>query len=358
MRARRIILAGLGAVMATLAVATAPAGAATFGAAFARLSDVTETCASASWYPAGPQSSCTFWSVDPGGVYYAPTSGTVTRVRVQAGPSTGPMQVVVLYTLRQNNPPGPPNDGHPVAISGPYQGPLGPTVQPTAPNSVATVDTSLPMIEQAPPPPGDYSSVTRNDFLAISVLDPNTAIPAISDPNAFLKGFAPAPGQGNPNASYVGGGMGYIALNADLEAGTPAAPGPVVPVAPTPPGGGTTPPTGPGPGPGPTVALRNPTVPVRNGVATVPLECRIADCTGLLSLLKAPGRARAAATKPITYGSARFRAKAGKTARVRVKLNRTGRSLLRHHRRVTVAGRVRFTAGGGKAKSFRITLKR
>lgn len=337
--------------MATLAIATAPAGAVTFGAAFARPSDVTETCAGASWAPAGPQSSCTFWSLDPGGVYYAPTSGTVTRVRVQVGPSTGPMQVVVLYTLRQNNPP--PNAGNPVTISGPFQGPLGPMVQPNAPNSVATVDTQFPMIEQAPPAPGDYSSVTRNDFLAISVLDPNTAIPAISDPNALLRGAAPAPASGNPYAaSYVGGGSGYIALNADLTAGTPAGGG-----TPPPAGGGTPPPAGGGTPP-PASVMRPIAVDLKgaglNGnTGSVPLTCVLTvACNGTLTLL--PRGAHGATKKLTTYGRARFSIAAGRTQIVKVKLNASGRKKLKGHKSLKVIASARV---GGKTVTRALTFK-
>jgi hypothetical protein len=62
--------------------------------------------------------------------------------------------------------------------------------------------------------------------------------------------------------------------------------------------------------------------------------------------------------KPVTYGSVRFSVKAGKSATAKVKLNPTGRRLLKHARSAQVWANVQFSAGGGTPKSVRIKLKR
>ena len=43
---------------------------------------------------------------------------------------------------------------------------------------------------------------------------------------------------------------------------------------------------------------------------------------------------------------------------MKVKLNAAGRKLVKAHKQVKVWANVTFTAGGGKAKSARVTLKR
>ncbi len=60
----------------------------------------------------------------------------------------------------------------------------------------------------------------------------------------------------------------------------------------------------------------------------------------------------------VTYGSAKFTAKAGKTAKVKVTLNSKGRALLHGHTSAKVWVSATFTKGSGAAKSARLTLKK
>lgn len=62
--------------------------------------------------------------------------------------------------------------------------------------------------------------------------------------------------------------------------------------------------------------------------------------------------------KLVSYGTASFALKAGTTGKVKVKLNAAGRKLVKAHKQIKVWANIRFTAGGGKAKSTRVTLKR
>jgi hypothetical protein len=88
----------------------------------------------------------------------------------------------------------------------------------------------------------------------------------------------------------------------------------------------------------------------RSNRVRVRIACRLPQgqtCRGRLRL-----RARGA-----TLGSAPFSVRAGRTARVTVKLGRAGRSLLRRNRRLRV--RIEATPrGGGKAVARRVTLRR
>jgi hypothetical protein len=98
--------------------------------------------------------------------------------------------------------------------------------------------------------------------------------------------------------------------------------------------------------------------PVRNGVATLPVVCQVVDCSGTVTLVPAGrGAASSAKRRAITYGHARFTGRRGKTAKVRIHLNRRGRALLRHHRTAKVLARVALA--GQKATSVRrLTLRR
>jgi hypothetical protein len=60
----------------------------------------------------------------------------------------------------------------------------------------------------------------------------------------------------------------------------------------------------------------------------------------------------------VSYGTASFTLKANTTGKVKVKLDAAGRKLVKAHKKVKVWANVRFTVGGGKPKSTRVTLKR
>jgi beta-galactosidase/beta-glucuronidase len=116
----------------------------------------------------------------------------------------------------------------------------------------------------------------------------------------------------------------------------------------------------------PSIALPKLTIPVKGDTATVPVQCLVVNCAGVLNLQSMPlaGAASVArkhkTTKPkvVSYGTASFSLKAGATGKVKVKLDAAGRKLVKAHSKTKVWANVRFTTGAGKPKSTRVTLKR
>lgn len=100
-----------------------------------------------------------------------PGTGTVTQIQVAVGPTTGPMQVVVMRALYSNTvTPGHPNDAccFPVARSQ--------TFTPTA-NAITTVAVSLPVKEDPTPPANDITTIADFDTLGLAVLQPGVPVP-------------------------------------------------------------------------------------------------------------------------------------------------------------------------------------
>lgn len=355
----------LGAAAAAALAASAPvAGAATFGANLALAPNNTYTCGMnilpLGVYPG--QASCTYFSIAPSP--YAPVSGTVTAVHVRVGPVTGPMQVVVMRPLFQNHLGDP---GHPYFACC-FVERYGPIFTPK-PEAVTTVPVSLPMTEEPTPPPEDFTTNAAGDFLALSVLAPNVPIPIAIDHSTAVVGFYPAPTvetvaapAQNPIFQTTELPAGQVMLSADLEPGAGAPAGG---------GGGGGAPGGGGGGAGnpagggqvPAVNLPLSIIPVKNGTATVPVQCLVLDCRGNIALQNAPagGLARAAAkgkARTVTYGTASFSLKAGATGRVKVRLSAAGRRLVRAHRRTKVWANIVFSSGGAPPRSTKITLSR
>jgi hypothetical protein len=144
----------------------------------------------------------------------------------------------------------------------------------------------------------------------------------------------------------------------------------------TPPGQTPTRPTPPAPPlrPGPTgpaaplifpASIPNLTIPVNNNTATIPIQCAIINCAGLITLQNTQQAniasiAKKGKKKPkiINYGSASFSLKAGSTEKIKVKLNSAGRKLTRSHKTVKVWANIHLTSGSGTPKSTQVTLKR
>lgn len=357
-------IATVAAALALLASLPASAGAASFGADLSQPANNTLTCEDQlQGFPMNPvASSCLWFSVGGNESFYGlAASGTVTAVRVKVGPVTGPMQVVVVRGYYENTTtPGKPFLA--CCIMQQY----GPVFTPQA-DAITTVPVSLAMREDAAPPPQDTSTIAVNDQLALAVLSPSVPIPAVQTGGGpTLKAdFAwyPAPSQaGVPAPSpdvdqYNWDFSGYqILMNADFETGgggAPAAAAPAAAPAPVAPAV-------------PAVNLPNLTIPVHGNTATIPIQCLLANCAGTINLQNAlqAGAARVAsrhkAKKPklVSYGTASFSLKAGTTGKVKVKLNTAGRKLVKAHKKTKVWANVRFSSGGGKPKSTRVTLKR
>lgn len=300
------------------------------------------------FYPANSPS-C-MWSYQGTGAnsLVAPASGVVNTVRVKVGATTGKMRVnVIRFLFRQTG-----DAAHPFS-AGPFLEAYGPEFTPTA-NAVTSVPVNLSMKEDSTPALTDLQTIQVIDALALEVEAPNVPVPLFSAPGALSYGVYPGPTSQSLAAPSPNGlpstltlGLGVL-MSADLtpDAGAPA-PAPGAPA-----------PTLPAPAGVPAVKLPKGNVPVKNGTATLPIACQVADCSGLVTLLRAAGAAAAAKKPAASLGSAKFTAKAGTTARVKVKLNRAGKALLKKHRSVKVKARVTFTSGGGKPAAATITLKR
>ncbi|MGH2878601.1 MAG: hypothetical protein ACRDK4_03205 [Solirubrobacteraceae bacterium] len=345
----------VGAMTAAIACVPASAGAATFGADLGNAPNNTVTCGQGVAPFVMGTASCMYFSGAPGPSPYAPQSGTVTAVRVRVGPVTGPMQIVVLRSLYQNKLGDP---GHPYFACC-FVERYGPVFEPQA-NAVTTVQTSLPMTEEPTPAPDDFTTNAAGDFLALSVLSPNVPVPMFLDGQSGDSGFYPAPTPQtvtapaqNPifqTADFI---AGQVLINADLDTGGGVAGG----------GGGNG--NGNGNGGGqtaiPAITFPKRTFPVKGNAIGVPIQCLVVNCAGTLALQNAQqaGLARLAGKKTTTvsYGSAGFSIKAGKTATVKVKLNAAGRKLVKRHKNTKVWVNGRFSAGGGKPLSVRVTLK-
>ncbi|HST56621.1 MAG TPA: hypothetical protein VLJ42_12115 [Solirubrobacteraceae bacterium] len=384
------------AVLSMLAWATAlgvpaSAGAVTFGADLSRAPNAPLiTCGAGvlnqtlGVFWQGTQAQTCLWSsvtLGSSQALTAPADGTITTVRVRAGATTGPMQIDVVRFLTQNTfTPGHPN------LACCFLQKYGPVFTP-APNAVTTVAVNLPVQEDPFPPPGDTTTIAANDQLALAVLAPNVPVPLFAtngysaDLNTLSYAWYPAPtapGVPEPGPNPLGGFAdlsGFqVLMNADLDTGGGAAGGGA--------GGGGAPAGAGGPAGGqparmPVLNLPGQTIPVRGGTASVPIQCLVVDCRGTLALQNGQaalrvGAARASASavrasaakrqtkarKLVSYGSAHFALKAGKQAKIKVKLNAAGRKLLKHGGSAKVWANVRFSAGGGAPKSVRIKLKR
>jgi hypothetical protein len=355
-------------VSAIASLACAPAGAATgaFGADLNQEANNTVACNDqliGSPFANPGYTTCMWTSLGGTESFYGlAESGTVTAVRVKVGARTGPMQVVVIRSYFRNTfTPGKPE----LACCVMQQ--YGPVFTPQA-NAVTTVATSLAMTEQHVPPPEDMTTIATADELALAVLGPNVPVPASANGGRADFAWYPAPSQAGVPApspdvdqyNWDFSGL-QVLMNADYEAAG---------------AGGATAPTGggaPAPAPAtpvapalPSIALPKLTIPVKGNTATVPIQCLVVDCAGILNLQSAQlaGTASVAANhkkkkpKVLSYGTASFSLKAGTTGKVKVKLNAAGRKLVKAHKKSKVWANVRFTSGGGKPKSALVTLKR
>jgi hypothetical protein len=358
-----VLASVLGVVLASIACTPMPAAGATFGADLNNTPNNPTTCGEGiSPYLSAPMGSpsCMYYSGAPGPSSYAPASGTITAFHVRVGAVTGPMQPVIMRSLYQNKAGDP---GHPYFACC-FVERYGPVFTPQA-NTVTTVATNLPVTEEPTPGPDDFSTTAAGDFLALSVLAPNVPIPAFGDGQSGYAGYYPAPTEGstpapspNPLTAATDGFGAQVLISADLETGGGAVPAP----------GGAAPAPNPAPVPAalPSIVFPKLTIPVKNGAATLPIQCLVVNCAGVLSLQNGqPAGAAAVASrkkakkpKLVSYGTASFALKAGTTGKVKVKLNAAGRKLVKAHRQIKVWANIRFTTGGGRAKSTRVTLKR
>ena len=339
------------AVAAAFAAAPAGAGAVPFGADLNLTPNTNFDC---TFIPVvGPfgnpvllpsfQPTCTWMGVGSvaqpqvgGGI--VPANGVVTQVRLRVGGTTGPMRVVVLRSFRDQNSTASPACCTEVAETAVFTPP---------PNAVTVLNTALPvhndLVGNDP-----ATGMQTFDSLGLSILAPGVSIPLFDtgahDPSNFsipqaLATFpAYTPGQTRADGAGVGGFQ--LLLQGEL-----------VPTVVTPPA-----PAGPAPI---ALALLVPTAPIVGGNVVLTLRCAAAvQCVGFIVLQSARsvGASPAASKKKaVTYGRARFKIDAGKKKKLKVKLSRTGRKLVKKHKRTKVWMNVKI---GSTTTSSRVTLRR
>jgi hypothetical protein len=322
--------------LVALALAPAGAGAATFGADLSVAPNVNFDCqvtppVGGFQVPSGADT-CTWWTTgrlnDTSQGHVVPYGGgTITRARVRVGPVTGPMQFVVMRSLRHPQSLADPACCFPVGAS---------QVFTPAPNSITTVPMSVRVRHDT----DQASGINNYDHIAISVLAPDVPIPAYDTGDQSLSAptggaFYPHYTPGTERTTGMFGVVGFQTLiNADLDTSAP--------------GSGTNP-----------IALGGPAR-VRRGKAFVPLVCKSPqECAGLLRLQNRAAGAATAAKKgkrTRTYGKARFRIEAGQTKTVKVPLTKAGKRLMRKRKRRRVF--LNVTLESERVVSKRIALRR
>ena len=344
--------AAAAAAIAALTLALAPAAPAqqSFGAHLNRPANATFGCES---YPVfvplfGPTlvglpdpRSCTWTSAGTFGnlaeTANVPGDGTVTRVRIRTGPTTGPMQVVVLRSLSD----APTQETLP-APSQCCQIPVASQVFVPAPNAVTTVPVNLPVQAGR-----NAQGIGTFDALGLSILAPGVTIPAhdttAQDGGRSPAFFSPAVAVGTQNVNRNGAKGVQLLLNADWSPAAVSGP------AGTPPGVAA---------PARPIALGARVARVSSGNALVDLICNsgAAACRGTLRLLRRGAPARATAAAAVVYGKRSYRIPAGKRSKVKVKLSRRGRALLRTRRTAKV--QLRIAPKGARAITRTLTLRR
>jgi hypothetical protein len=269
-------------------------------------------------------------------------TGTITAFHVKVGAVTGPMQILLLQALRQQQQPGMP--AMPAACCSVVN---ATSFFTPAANETTTIPVSWPTEADSVPNPDN--DVFAFDVMALSVSQ-GVPLPAALQRNASDSFWAPAcVGTIGNECDYAGGAAEYVVtMSADWV-----------------PNPGTTNPTGNPPNPNPPAAgppsllaatasgkLKGSTVPV-------PLSCSTAECIGAIQLQNFEANGATAArkhrAKHVTYGKASFTIGAGASKTIKVKLNHAGRKLVKHHRHVRMW--LNITVKGGATVSRRFTIK-
>jgi hypothetical protein len=301
-----VIAAGL--MMSATAVAQ-PTHPVTFGASLAQAPNATFDCTVDPGIQAFAWKSCTWGNplfnvsdASAGGLD-VPGTGTVYKVKLRVGNSTGPMQLVVLRTLFD------PQD---VAINHCCVLVARSSVFTPVRNGITTSLVTLPVGEDgSPDAPVDYL-----DQIGLSILEDGVTIPLINDTALPIEDRA----VDNFNAPAM-------TLNEQQLAGDPA--GWILDMQATwyPPGQSPA-----------AVTLPAQPVTVSAGSAHVGIDCALAPCAGTVHLQSGPGASadKASAAKLTTYASGNFNLAAGKKGSFPAKLTSAGKALASKHKSVKV----------------------
>jgi hypothetical protein len=235
-----------------------------------------------------------------------PGTGTVYKVKLRVGASTGPMQLVVLRTLFDSQDLTKNQCCVLVARS---------SVFTPVRNGITTSLVTLPVKEEASPDvPTDYL-----DQIGLSILEDGVTIPVINETSL--------PVQDRPADEFVGPAMSQLGQSTNGPAGDPD--GYILDMQATwyPPGQSPA-----------AVTLPAQPVTVSAGSAHVGIDCALAPCAGTVHLQSGPGASadQASAAKLTTYATGNFNLAAGKKGSFPAKLTSAGKALASKHKSIKV----------------------
>lgn len=331
------IAVGAGLALAVLPASAAATGPITFGASLAQAPNVSFDCSVIPFAISGPAAggpSCSWGSplfdvsnTNAGGLD-VPATGTVYQVKLRVGPTTGPMQLVVLRTLFD------PSDlsNNQCCVAQAISSVFTPVV-----SGITTLNVDLPVGADSDPD----ATVDYLDQIGLSVLEDHVPIPVINDTSAFAEEQEPVDDYNQPAMT-----LGKRQLAADPD-------GYILDMQATwyPPGQSPA-----------TVVLPAQTVNVSGGAANVGVSCTLAPCAGTVTITGPSATAGDVATasksksKTVTYASGKFTLAAGKSSKVPAKLTGKGRTLAHKHKRLKVTITVKLT-NLSPAKTFKRTLQ-
>jgi hypothetical protein len=314
-RCRKVLLAtACGVLAASSQAVDQPTHPVTIGASLGQAPNVSFDCSVIPFTfpgpaPGGP--SCTWGNpLIPGtsAGLDVPGTGTIYRVRLRVGASTGPMQLVVLRTLF---------DPHDIVNNQCCVAHARSSVFTPVANGITTLNVTLPVAEEDSP----TATIDYLDQVGLSILKDKVAIPLINETSL--------PIQQQPVDDY---NQPAMTLGESQLAADPAGYALDMQAAWYPPGQSPA-----------AVSLPAKPVTIIGTNGAVPMGCTLAPCSGGVTIQNLPpprtagDRATAASTtRRVTYASGHFSLAAGKSASVPAKLTTAGRTLARNHTRRTV----------------------
>jgi hypothetical protein len=303
-----MLAAACGLLAASATAVAQPTHPVTIGASLSQAPNASFDCTVIPFEVSGPAPggpSCTWGNpLVPGGSGLdVPGTGTIYRVKLRVGASTGPMQLVILRTLF---------DPHDIVNNVCCVAQARSSIFTPVINGITTLNVTLPVGEDDSP----TASVDYLDQVGLSILKDKVTIPLINHTGL--------PIQNQPVDTYNEPAM---TLGESQKAADPA--GYVLDMQALwyPPGQSPA-----------TVTLPAQPVKISGTNAAIPIGCTRAPCAGSVTIQSLPparaagDRAGAAsAPKRVTYASGRFSLTAGTTKSVPAQLTSAGRTLAKKH---------------------------